>query len=176
MIYLRKTDYSENIQKAAYMLLNEAIEKEFNLSYIQIEKDEYGKPHLVGRTDIHFSLSHTDGMVAVILSNNEVGIDIEKIRPINIRIAEKVCTQDEKDDIMRREDKDIQFLKYWTLKESYVKAIGQGLRFGLKNISFQLSADSICSNDKNAMFDLFLRDEYIVAVCCLDGNIPKIKL
>lgn len=63
-------------------LLRECGYTDFDLYY-----DEYGKPHL--KDGKHISITHSFNYSGVIISNHEVGIDIEKQRPIITNIASK---------------------------------------------------------------------------------------
>ena len=57
-----------------------------NNSEIEIMYNEYGKPFLKN-IDLYFSLSHSNKWVVCGWSNNEIGVDIEKIDKINLDIA-----------------------------------------------------------------------------------------
>ena len=61
-----------------------------------------------------------------------------------------------------------EFLKYWTLKESYVKMTGEGMQFSFDKIEFILeekeSEGSIRSNCEG-IFRLFDTKEGFLAVC-----------
>ena len=52
----------------------------------------------------------------------------------------------------------------WTLKESYVKAIGEGIAFGLKNIEFNTENGHISSN-KEAAYSSFQFEDFIISYC-----------
>ncbi len=49
--------------------------------------DEFGKPHL--KDDKYISITHSFNFSGIIVSENKVGIDIEKQRPIITKIASK---------------------------------------------------------------------------------------
>ena len=48
------------------------------------------KPYIAENNNIFFNISHTNGCVICAISNNEIGVDIEKIRPINLNISKKI--------------------------------------------------------------------------------------
>lgn len=60
---------------------------EFGYSDFDLYYDSNGKPHL--KDGKHISITHSFNYSAVIVSDNEVGIDIEKQRPIISNIASK---------------------------------------------------------------------------------------
>lgn len=94
--------------------------------------DEQGKPWCRTRPDVHFSLSHSGGMVLGIFSDTgPVGADIERERACAPRgVAERFFHPDEvcflhalPDETQQRDA----FMRMWTLKESYAKATGLGI-------------------------------------------------
>ncbi len=94
---------------------------------------------------LHFSLSHTHGLVAsLIVLENEAGIDIEKINRIdNIEsLYENVLTQSEITYLRQfsAEKQKQLFYTFWTLKEAYLKAIGKGLSLSMKEISLYFNS------------------------------------
>ena len=108
-------------------------------------RGEQGKPEIEVTTELsslRFNLSHTQGMVACIIGLDRVcGIDVECVRPLKdmMGIAEAVFSLAENAYLDRRaaDQADI-FFKLWTLKEAYIKAIGQGLSAPLKEITFDI--------------------------------------
>ncbi|MDF9507965.1 4'-phosphopantetheinyl transferase family protein, partial [Bacillus cereus] len=67
-----------------------------------------------------------------------MGIDIEQIRPIKLKDILKVFSEKEIEDLNLKTlaDKYNYFYDLWTLKESYIKAIGTG--FGTPFNSFTI--------------------------------------
>ncbi len=92
----------------------------------------YGKPLL---DTAEFSLSHSRGAVAVGIASQPIGVDVELVRPHPAAVIKRYMTAAERRSIQDSEDSDRQFFLLWTLKESYVKAVGVGLR-GLRQASF----------------------------------------
>lgn len=90
-----------------------------------------GKPSLDGH-DLRFNLSHSYGRAAYVLSpTREVGIDLERIRPVERaeRIAERLFSAHERDALRGLDAKarEHAFFKAWTRREAYGKATGAGL-------------------------------------------------
>ena len=52
---------------------------------------EHGKPYAVD-LDVEFNISHSGDMVVCAVDDKPVGIDIEKIRPIDLTVAKRICT------------------------------------------------------------------------------------
>jgi phosphopantetheinyl transferase len=103
--------------------------------------DENGKPHL--KDDKHISITHSFIFSAIVISNLEVGIDIEKQRSKILRIAHKFTPIEEyrtlanDDAIMRK------LTLVWCAKESLYKSFAHpGVSF-IQNIyvdDFRLDA------------------------------------
>lgn len=73
----------------------------------------------------YFSLAHTDGAVAVAISDVPVGIDIERERGIDIdAFSRRILTDSERDALLTSPDKNQFLIEYWTKKESIYKMSG----------------------------------------------------
>jgi 4'-phosphopantetheinyl transferase len=105
---------------------------------------EHGKPHLVarqGEPDLRFNLSHTAGLVACVVARDRaVGIDAESAsRAVDaLALAGRFFAPSEAADLRAAppEQRLRRFFTYWTLKESYVKAVGAGLSLPLDRFWF----------------------------------------
>lgn len=89
-----------------------------------IEKSVNDKPYFKDYPDIRFSISHSGNLVVLAMSETEVGIDIEEIKPRNFEaVVNRHFSEDEK-----KEAADLEgFLRVWTRKEAYLKLTGEGL-------------------------------------------------
>lgn len=109
---------------------------------IVLKIGENGKPY-VENFDVEFNVSHSGDIVVCAVSSRAVGIDVEKIRAINLSIAKRVCSQKELEFIFGRvpTDSDFslcdneeilrRFFALWTKKEAYAKCTGKGISGGL---------------------------------------------
>src|SRR5262249_50093841 len=101
--------------------------------------NQYGKPATNG---IHFNLSHSADLAILAVSRTrELGVDLEKITPIDDRIAEHFFSPNEVAALraLPEDGQQEAFFAVWTRKEAYVKAHGQGLSIPLS--SFDVSLD-----------------------------------
>lgn len=76
---------SESHQKgflAVRMLLQHVGYNDYDLFY-----DEFGKPHLTDEK--HISISHSNGFSGIVISDENVGLDIEQLKPKTLRIASR---------------------------------------------------------------------------------------
>jgi 4'-phosphopantetheinyl transferase len=102
----------------------------------------FGKPELVGAPgDVRFSLSHTRGLVAAALATrDDLGVDVELAeRAVDatglagrfFAPAEAACIA-----ATPPENRQGAFLRLWTLKEAFAKAVGLGLSLPLDSFAF----------------------------------------
>ncbi|MFD1906640.1 4'-phosphopantetheinyl transferase family protein [Paenibacillus rhizoplanae] len=66
---------------------------------IQFEENAFGKPGVSGLPDFEYNVSHSGDWVLMIWGMNEgsLGVDIEQIRPIDIQIAERFFSVEERE-------------------------------------------------------------------------------
>lgn len=116
------------------------------------EQTARGKPYVclaqAGIPPVRFSLTHTHGLVACIVSKRvEVGVDVEsRSRTIEVELLMRdVCSFDEQQQIRLAAppDRADRFFDLWTLKEAYLKALGLGITGGMSQISFDLRTPEI---------------------------------
>jgi len=102
-----------------------------------------GKPVLRDFPQVHFSLSHSGKWAMCGISSTNIGCDVEKVQPYNEKLALKVCSDSELSRIsqLSDEEKAGEFIRMWTLKESYMKFTGEGLLAGAKSIDFDFCGD-----------------------------------
>lgn len=146
---------SADLYLASHCLLRSLLAAELAIPPEKIQMCERpgGRPELadtLSTTGWRFNLSHTRGAVGVALASHgmAVGVDIESIdrKPKTIDLADRFFSQAEALEIARDSKKDRLFLRYWTLREAFVKALGTGLAFPLSSISFSWNDkdNSVC--------------------------------
>lgn len=101
---------SETLSRDA--LLKEAFARRGKSLPDVFSKTPNGKPFL---PDIFFSITHTEGFVAVAMGKSAVGLDAERRRERKVSSYLRRLTEREKDE---------DFFELWTAKEAYVKYIG----------------------------------------------------
>lgn len=94
------------------------------------------KPVLISEKRLYFNISHSSDYVTVAVSDDEVGCDIQEIRPYNPKVAKRNYCENEQSLIENSYDKDDVFIRMWALKESILKFTGKGLSGGLSNYDF----------------------------------------
>lgn len=149
-------------------------EREAAVSY-----GENGKPYLVQYPHIHFNLSHAGSMAFAVFAGVEAGCDIERVQEADLALAERFFTREEYAFLAGQPGKERQneaFFRLWTLKESFLKAVGAGLMLPLDAFEITISpegeiavcgkageARALCSG--NFGFREYRLGEYCAAVC-----------
>ena len=146
----------------------------------EFQPGPHGKPEVVGPkfngSPLHFNLTHTEGVVVLAVSRaGAVGVDVERTdRPIDHQgLANRYFAEVEAEAVKNCpvENRGGLFYRIWTLKEAYVKAVGQGLAHALDSFWFEpLTIEHLNPN-------LTLRDQtapptWSAQVTYLDTNEP----
>lgn len=145
--------------------------KEYGVNERNVEYayNEYGKPYLKSYPSIHFSISHSGTMAAVAFSSRAVGCDIEILRPYDDDIARACFTHSEREDIFSMDDKAYGFTRLWTVKESFLKALGTGLLYPMQSFSIRFIGDEIVLEEnydrKTWKITTEMVDNHIIALC-----------
>ena len=145
-----------------------------------LRTEEHGKPYLYGREEIHFNISHCNGLVACAFSKEPVGIDVEEIQDFKESLPKRILTQREQELLngYRQEEQKYKecFFRFWTLKESYIKWDGRGFVKEPRDISFELDLTKdpvgIAFSDKEGrckyspkFYQEKVKEKYLLAVC-----------
>ena len=108
---------------------------------------ENGKPD-IENCPVRFSISHTDGIVAVVASDSTpVGIDIEVVRPMREGFAARYFSESEQQLIRAAQDPDEALIRLWTAKEAIGKHRGTGLGESIPAIDTQKAASTVFEKD-----------------------------
>ena len=83
----------------------------------EILRSPNGKPYLKGNA-LYFSITHTEGLTAIAVSSQEVGLDAERRKSRRSDALKARLTS-----LEREED----FFELWTAKEAYIKFRGETL-------------------------------------------------
>lgn len=124
----------------AWMLLEHALlDRGIAPEDIRLTCGDQGKPALADHPGVHFSLSHSGQWVLCAVSDREVGCDVEQIRKAPLQVAKHCFSPSEYDAVCASPEPEITFFRLWTLKESFLKAVGKGLSLPLRSFSIRIS-------------------------------------
>jgi 4'-phosphopantetheinyl transferase len=99
----------------------------------RFRRNEYGRPEVLPPVDrVRFNLSHTDGMIACVVTHGaDCGVDVERspARPDAVAHLPRFFAPAERDVLAAQPGvRASQVAAYWVLKEAYLKALGIGIR------------------------------------------------
>ncbi len=163
----KKAEYlsSSNENRKKSILLSQGFAKEKISEDFSLKKKDVifsvtqsGKPYCKSHRRIYFSLSHSGDFLALVISDKDVGIDIEKIREAKENLVNRVCCENEKKEIFSDENPDLKFTEIWTRKEAYLKALGTGIDRELTSID---------TTDEKLKFETEITKDFIVSVFSL---------
>jgi len=139
-LYIEKNISSEELLKKVL--------KKYHIEY-DIFYNEYGKPYLKNN-ELYFNISHSKDYTVLVTSNKEIGVDIQYLT-FNEKTRDRICTEEEQKIAIN----ELEFTKIWAKKEAYIKKIGIGLEYGMKNVD----------TTKIDTIDLYKKENYIIAIC-----------
>jgi 4'-phosphopantetheinyl transferase len=137
----------------------------------RFETGRFGRPAIstkqAGDPPLNFNLSHTHGLVACAIGRGtRLGIDIERCDRVTegVGIAARLFTPAEVWLLANtpRDEVEMRFVELWTLKESYIKAIGVGLSLPLNSFGFSFEGTSgltfTCPASSSASWQFWLAE------------------
>jgi 4'-phosphopantetheinyl transferase len=108
--------------------------------------NNFGKPSVLttGQASLlRFNLAHTNGLAVCAISKTEVGVDVEyhsKSQALLDMADHYFSTAEVKElGCLPIDEQEAYFFRYWTLKEAYIKAKGEGLQIPSSDFGFQFS-------------------------------------
>ena len=148
----------------------------YGVSLEDVTYGEHGKPKV---RSIHFNLSHSHDMVVCAVGEREVGCDIEKTAAIREKIAERFFCENEVAhlNVLKGKERDEEFFRLWTMKESYMKMTGEGMNLDLKRFEFILGAPVKVIRD-GKLCDCFVKEyelsDYKLTVCAEENEFDEV--
>ena len=94
--------------------------------------NDHGAPYIEGGP--HFSISHCKTGIAVAVSENPIGVDIEAIRTFSPDLMRKTMNQAEQQRITYSLTPEVEFIRLWTQKEALLKLQGTGIISDLHHV------------------------------------------
>lgn len=131
----------------------------------EILKDKLGQPFgIAGAQKFFVSIAHTDNFVFCGLSlDHPIGVDLEPVdRTVPVKLGQRITHLKENDSIT-----EIPLIRLWTIKEAYIKLLGQGLRMNMNEVQISRESDQIfakINNDKRAKICSFRMENNWLAV------------
>lgn len=133
---------------------------------VELKLGKQGKPELCGISGLYFNLSHAGDYAAAVFAETAAGIDIERIGEAKMDLARRFFTGEECDFLESLGDRDAadrEFIKIWTRKESYIKAVGMGMSLPLD--SFSVLDEKVYGEQTYHLRSFDVPDGYFLSVC-----------
>lgn len=157
---------------------------------LQYTYSAHGKPELAGHPQLQFNLSHSQNRALIAVTwNTALGVDIESmVKPHDIDgIATRFFSTQESELLKKLtgQEKIQAFFNGWTRKEAFLKALGKGLSFSLKNVEVSMLPQEPAKflaihDDRLHLADWFLYDLSPIAdfasALVVKGVFKKLKL
>ena len=139
---------------------------------LKILRSPNGKPYLAGNP-LYFSLSHSGNAAVIAISENLCGVDLELICGKQHDAVLKRFSDEERGEIENERD----FLKHWTVRESYIKMHGLSLAAKLKDLKYV--GGILYDRGQKADCRIYSYDgaDYVISLCVQseDETPPVIK-
>ena len=137
-----------------------------NTKEIEILEGKYGKPYIRGRYDyVKFNISHTNNAVLCMVSDDEIGVDIEKLLPVEYKKICRVFTSEEEKEVISNNSLE-KFYEIFTQKEAFTKMLGLGL-------CKPFNTFNVLDNMQNVLKTIKIQD-YIISIS--SKNIAQKKI
>ncbi|HEB51800.1 MAG TPA: 4'-phosphopantetheinyl transferase superfamily protein [bacterium] len=142
---------------------------------IDFRQGARGKPYLTDDRPF-FNLSHSGKLALIAVADEELGIDLEKVRHLEslTQIAERHFSEREFGalDALAGQARELAFYRCWTRKEAYIKALGEGLSMALDAFEVSLCEEPrfvACHDGREdpadwAMLDVSPGPEFVAAL------------
>ncbi|CAD0222591.1 4'-phosphopantetheinyl transferase family protein [Chryseobacterium sp. JV274] len=153
------------------LLLRHGLRTFYNIPEVEIGILPNKKPYLKGH-NLHFNISHSKDLVACVIAEYPLGIDVEYNDPkVSYRDFIFQMTPNEMQEIQDGMDKMKGFFTYWTRKEAAIKAHGGGMILPLD--SFEVTnGECVIEDEKFFIKEIFIHKDYHSYMASSD---PKIK-
>lgn len=168
-----KPEIARRCSLCAELLLNKTVrmeDQDFPLP-LKIETDAFGKPFFVGH-EYEFCLSHSSHYTACALTDFPIGLDLQIRTNCEDRLVRRFFTEREQESIFSANDRNAAFTRLWCRKESFLKAIGTGLRLPLD--SFDVSEERPVLRYLGTAYGLreYQTDDLFFSVCAPVDQLP----
>lgn len=149
----------------------------------RLVKGEHGKPYVAGSAvPVFFNLSHSGDYIVCALSEQEVGVDIERTGKMKMEVARRFFHPGEVEvlEALPDEKRNDMFFRYWSVKESFLKYTGSGLSFPLCSFEVCFKNNGIRIEKQHSRISVCIREclidkDYKCFVCSEDPETPDIR-
>lgn len=138
-----------------FVLLKIALRRCFGIIDFTIQYEKRGKPYLKEHPDVFFNISHCADGCIVVVADEQIGVDMQNFIPFSWEVAERVCCSEEIEVLRCTQNREFEFIRMWTMKESYLKMTGVGIGENLKQVNTLVIKD----------IEIIQRGNSMIAIC-----------
>lgn len=166
------SEHNKHLRRSVYGLLLKAVNQHgINCRELpKLDYNEYGKPYFSEYPDLHFNISHCREMAVCAVGETEIGVDIEYVRRYSERVPRRAFSENERKILSQSSRADSMFFRLWTLKESYVKALGIGISYPLNKAEFIIDDGIRSYVDGDYHFKQILIGDSHICSLCIQGS------
>lgn len=125
---------------------------------------DHGKPFLKSK-QFQYNISNSYDLVILAVSDEEVGVDIEKLRPYTYKRITRAFTDNELNYLSNLNEsvEGDETLKLWTIKEAALKLVGTGLSGKVKSVDIDVDTKKSAKrlDRKIKLTDIEVADGYV---------------
>lgn len=137
---------------------------------VEIGVNEFGKPTAANGRG--FNLTHSGSYAAIALADCEVGVDLERLRPVNALRTGRIVFCDEEMELLRgANDRSGCFFDLWTKKEALLKCMGKGFHRSAKSVN--VSGDRFTEDGVTYYFKTHRFSDYTLSVCAVRNDFAR---
>lgn len=163
-----KAKHKQSLSAEAKKLLKQGLEeKNIFFSEDLIDYTEHGKPYLKGYDKVFFNISHCREIAVCAIEDTVVGVDVENIRQRLKRVMQRTYSEREIEYVECSENPDEMFFRIWTLKESFVKALGIGISYPMNTAEFFPDEEKILhfGCDGYTFSQIIINQNFVCSLC-----------
>lgn len=155
--------------------VKEALQSEKEALSLPLTYGPQEKPYLAEHPNLYFNLSHSGTVAVCALCDEEVGVDVQEYRKMKAGVAERFFTAQEKARLKalehHGEEYERLFFRMWSVKESYIKFTGLGMKQGLDTFIIDWKGQQIQNKESGKEVACFQEvsieglSRYAISVC-----------
>lgn len=163
-MYEKIKNYKADVLKrtlAGRLLIRKAVKEIFKIEDFVITYNKNGKPLL---NFCFFNISHSGDYVICVLSDKEIGVDIQTLSPLKKRESYMLFCNAECRFVNGSCNIEQAFYTIWTMKEAYIKAVG-GVLSDCGKTCFVTESGELKTELNGYCFKTQIAKDYVCTIC-----------
>lgn len=146
------------------LLLREMLLRLTGHAAVSLGRDSFGKPYWREGPAVQVNISHSGDFVACAVAPEPVGIDVQVSSQASPALVRRFFAPEEARYVLEGEadGQALRFCRIWTMKESYIKRDGRGLRIPLNSFNVL----QIQREQPDLFYEISLAPRASCQICC----------